>query len=428
MKKKVIIISSITLVFVLAVALIVLLVFNKDKDLNTEKEKFDNEIVSILTIDVNPSIEINLNKNNIVVSVVALNDDAKVVTNNLNYEKEKLENVLSMLVDSLKQNNYLSDENNLILINVDSKDEKLLELVKNKTNESLEKNKVNGEIVIQQVEETSELKELAEKNNITISKAYYIQEQIKNEEGLKVEDFKDTSITEIKEKINNYKQEQEQKKQEELKEKTTTKQTNTNTSKNTTPNTNTTTQKVTKTYTCTPPNDLKDTEWCNWNNKRPQSCEFYYDDISTDKVRGYALSRYNLDDSASTYITTQEYKGASYCRAHIVKINTSSEKIISYWDSHTGEFLKEKRETAPTYISTETAQTVAKNYIKNNKNNAFDEAEIKYSEVNSGTDRDGGPDEYYRHQVLFIMNDGTHYTVDVDAVTKEVKYYRTWTN
>lgn len=217
MKKKVIIISSITLVFVLAVALIILLVFNKDKDLNTEKEKFDNEIVSILTIDVNPSIEINLNKNNIVVSVVALNDDAKVVINNLNYEKENLEKFLSMLVDSLEQNNYLSDENNLILINVDSKDEKLLELVKNKTNESLEKNKVNAEIVIQQVEETSELKELAEKNNITISKAYYIQEQIKNEEGLKVEDFKDTSITEIKEKVNNYKQEQEKKKQEEQK-------------------------------------------------------------------------------------------------------------------------------------------------------------------------------------------------------------------
>ena len=206
MKKKVIIISSVLLVFVLVVALIISLVFNKKKDLNTEQEKFDNEIVSILTIDVNPSIEINLNKDNIVVSVVALNDDAKVVVNNSNYEKENLENVLSMLVDSLKQNNYLSDEKNLILINVDSKDENLLEMVKNKTNESLEKNKVNGEIVIQQVEETSELKELAEKNNITISKAYYIQEQIKNEEGLKVEDFKDTSITEIKEKVNNYKQ------------------------------------------------------------------------------------------------------------------------------------------------------------------------------------------------------------------------------
>ena len=214
MKKKVIIISSALLLFVLLVALIISLVFNKKKDLNKGQEKFDNDIVSILTIDVNPSIEINLNKDNIVVSVVALNDDAKVVVNNSNYEKENLENVLSMLVDSLKQNNYLSDEKNLILINVDSKDENLLEMVKNKTNESLEKNKVNGEIVIQQIEETSELKELAEKNNITISKVYYIQEQIKNEEGLKVEDFKDTSITEIKEKVNNYKQQQEQKKQE----------------------------------------------------------------------------------------------------------------------------------------------------------------------------------------------------------------------
>ena len=217
MKKKVIIISLALLLFVLLVALIISLVFNKKKDLNAEQEKFDNDIVSILTIDVNPSIEINLNKDNIVVSVVALNDDAKVVVNNSNYEKENLENVLSMLVDSLKQNNYLSDENNLILINVDSKDEKLLELVKNTTNESLEKNKVNGEIVIQQVEETSKLKELAEKNNITVSKAYYIQEQIKNEEGLKVEDFKETPIAEIKDKVNDYKQEQEKKKQEEQK-------------------------------------------------------------------------------------------------------------------------------------------------------------------------------------------------------------------
>ena len=38
---------------------------------------YNNRTVSTITLDINPSIEINLNKDNKVKSVVALNDDAK---------------------------------------------------------------------------------------------------------------------------------------------------------------------------------------------------------------------------------------------------------------------------------------------------------------------------------------------------------------
>ena len=39
--------------------------------------KYTNKIVSTVTLDINPSIEINLNKSNKVVNVIALNEDAK---------------------------------------------------------------------------------------------------------------------------------------------------------------------------------------------------------------------------------------------------------------------------------------------------------------------------------------------------------------
>ncbi len=40
-------------------------------------EHINNQIMSTITLDINPSIEINLNKDNKVISVIALNEDAK---------------------------------------------------------------------------------------------------------------------------------------------------------------------------------------------------------------------------------------------------------------------------------------------------------------------------------------------------------------
>ena len=218
MKRKCIIIGFVVLLFLTIILGIVLLSNNDKGKKDTKKDEFDKKIVSVLTIDVNPSIEINLNKDNVVVSVKALNDDSKKIVGDYNYEKETIEDVLSKLVTNLKENNYLNDDNNVILINVSTEDKKLSSMVEEVTNKVLTEKEIKSEIVIQSVEETDELKKIADENNITVSKAYYINEQIKDEEGLTFEDVKDVSISEIKEKVNEIKEEQAKKNETKIEE------------------------------------------------------------------------------------------------------------------------------------------------------------------------------------------------------------------
>ena len=204
MKKRIIIISSIILVLLIIGLSICIILNSKNK-----KEAFDDKIVSTLTIDVNPSIEINLNKDNIVVSVNSLNNDSNKIINSNDYEKLKIEEALDKIYTTLKENNYLNEKTNLVLINIDSTNDKLKNEVEEISNEFFGLDKDNVELVIQSATVTEELRTLAEENNISISKAYYINEQIKNKDGLEIKDFKNVSLNEIKTKVDTYNKEQE---------------------------------------------------------------------------------------------------------------------------------------------------------------------------------------------------------------------------
>ncbi len=201
MKNKVLLVI-ILLVFIVFVLLGIFFINRQKKE-----DIFDSTIVSTITIDINPSLEVNLNKDNVVVSVNALNEDSKVIVSNNNFSEEKFEVVMEELIDSLKENNYLSNDNNTILINVDSKNNQLSDLVKNETNKILNNKQIQAELIMQQVEITEELKKIATDNNITISKAYYISEQIKDNEDLNIKDFTNLSIEDIKTKIDDVKEE-----------------------------------------------------------------------------------------------------------------------------------------------------------------------------------------------------------------------------
>ena len=221
MKKK--IIYFVLMILVLDVLCFYLL-YQKNKA-NKENTKIDDKVVSIVTIDVNPSIELSLNKDNIVVSIKSLNEDGKKIIDEKSYKNIKIEDAISNIVDSLEKNNYLKAEKNLILINVDSNNDELLDFVKDKAFQVLEEKNITSEIIMQQVKKTEELKKIAEKNSISISKAHYIQEQIKDNSELSIEDFKDFSLEDISEKIEEYVEENSQ---EEIKTETNISSSNNN--------------------------------------------------------------------------------------------------------------------------------------------------------------------------------------------------------
>lgn len=87
----------------------------------------DNMVSSYVTIDVKPSIEYSLNRDNLVLRAVALSDDAAPITEELNQKNIKgktLENAIKQTIEIMKDKGYIEDGSEEILISVTSNDEK----------------------------------------------------------------------------------------------------------------------------------------------------------------------------------------------------------------------------------------------------------------------------------------------------------------
>ena len=182
-KKKLIIIISISVVILLSlIASIVFFI------------KWNNRIVSTITLDINPSIGINLDRKDKVKSVVALNSDANIIVSG-DFNGKTLEDSLEIITDRVMRNGYAEEDHLVILVHAEgsvrSKDVEML-LV-----DTFRERNVNADVVtIDNV--TVEDEEVARKYGITPSKASYIN-SLKKGNDISVEDFVDKSVRELKE-------------------------------------------------------------------------------------------------------------------------------------------------------------------------------------------------------------------------------------
>lgn len=157
-----------------------------------------DKAATTITIDINPSIEIKLDKNDNVISVKALNDDAeKIVVDNVN--GKSFVEALSVITDNLLENGYVTDDIPVVLIystgNMDKKElEDNVNFIFN--NKDLDVNV----IVIESVSKEDE--KLAKKYNITPSKAAYINSITESNENIDVENLVEKSVSELEETKN----------------------------------------------------------------------------------------------------------------------------------------------------------------------------------------------------------------------------------
>lgn len=197
-KKKLLILGGI-LLFILLVAILIYASIKNNKV--TKEIKFDTKVVSCLTMDINPSIKIELNKANKVVNIFALNEDAKEVISN-DYKEKNLDDVIKNITDNLVAKDYFK-EDATIIINVTGSisSETVKELI---TNEA-KINDVNINILEPNITESG--KKLAEELGITEAKASYLEEIKSKNPNVNLEDIKDKSVSEInditKETFNN---------------------------------------------------------------------------------------------------------------------------------------------------------------------------------------------------------------------------------
>ena len=154
----------------------------------------DNKVVSTITLDINPSIKINLDRNEKVKSIIALNNDATEIIDKDTIVKS-LKDVFEMLITNLIEKGYARIENDINVILYVNGTISNEEVSKQLEFEFGKKN-VHAEIIaIDNI--TKEDEKLASKYNVTPAKIAYIKTIIKNSENIDINNLTDESVSEL---------------------------------------------------------------------------------------------------------------------------------------------------------------------------------------------------------------------------------------
>lgn len=385
MKKKIIIGVSVLVVIILGI--ITFLLLNKKEKVKKPIEKFDDVTMYTITLDINPSIKIELNKDKKVINVTALNDDAKEVINE-DFKEKTFEEEIELLSVNLNNKHLLEDAT--IIVTIENMDETE---VKDILNKSFETKSVTYDLLIPQITESA--KEIANKYNISQGKAAYLENIINENPKLNIEDIASSSVKEIDDKINTIKEEE----------------------KNNKPNNSASSQNKVKPSVGRPTNAQdKSGAWCTYNSNKAFNDTFNYPEmIAINRV--YEISENQVRSIDTSYINNSgaepidDIRG-SYCRLYKYHANTDLKKYYVYIDSVTGSIVDTKVEDIQKpKITSEEAIQIGLNYFSNvDTSNCRVAPQVEYSEAYQGRMSYG----------FFMECNNVQYSARIDGITGEV--------
>lgn len=153
----------------------------------------NGKVDSVIGIDVNPSVELSVNKKNKVLSAKALNDDAEKIMEDMDLKGVDLKIAVNAVIGSMVTNGYLNDLDNAILVTVSNdsirKASSLRTAVVSDIKSTLEEKKLKAVVYDQQVIEEDQVKQLAKEYGISYGKAYFLKELITQNSSLTMEDM-----------------------------------------------------------------------------------------------------------------------------------------------------------------------------------------------------------------------------------------------
>lgn len=161
-----------------------------------------NGVASIVSLDVNPSMELKVNKNEKFLSATPMNDDAKEILDGMNLKGTQADVAMNAIIGSLLQHGYVDELANSILITVEDDDqargEKLQQALTQQADAALASAQVNGAILSQVMVHSDELSQKAQEYGISAGKAALIQAVVEGSNNTKTfEDLVGLSINEL---------------------------------------------------------------------------------------------------------------------------------------------------------------------------------------------------------------------------------------
>lgn len=156
---------------------------------------------SVITLDVNPSIEIDVDSTDTVTAVKALNDDARIVIGSMDFAGSSLEVTVNALIGSMLTNGYLDEIRNSILVSVSDGDAARASTLQNNVAGMIEtalgSGGIEGSVLSQTVTPDASTTELAASYNITEGKAALISKLVAADATLTVESLVALPINDI---------------------------------------------------------------------------------------------------------------------------------------------------------------------------------------------------------------------------------------
>ncbi len=153
-------------------------------------------------IDVNPSIELQMDGESKVVECLAVNEDAKAILAGLKLEGVDMNTALTAIVGSMYVNGYLTEDSNSILISVDRKNDEatdtLLSDITGKINTVFKNSGLECSIIAQKVNVDDNLKQRASENGVSVGKMHLVDKMVGTDD-FNAEDASDLADMSIKE-------------------------------------------------------------------------------------------------------------------------------------------------------------------------------------------------------------------------------------
>ena len=158
-----------------------------------------SDAAALVSIDVNPSIELEVDADERIIIARALNDDGKKVLSGMKLDGTDLNTGVNAIVGSMLKNGYIDELRNSVLVSVSgdgSIDTAALEAkLMQEVSSALD---AAGAVVAQNLDDIDDdTRKLAERYGISVGKAAFIEKIIELNPTLKVEELAPLSINEL---------------------------------------------------------------------------------------------------------------------------------------------------------------------------------------------------------------------------------------
>ena len=163
-------------------------------------------VASVVSLDVNPSIELKVSRNEKVLACVPLNEDAKAIladmSNGADLKGAKLDVAVNAIVGSLVRNGYLDSISSAIMISVEDNDtaraEKLQRELTSTVDGVLQTSEAKASVLTQTLTQDAGLEQQARENSISTGKAALVNRVLALNPALKFDALAKLSVEELK--------------------------------------------------------------------------------------------------------------------------------------------------------------------------------------------------------------------------------------